>query len=327
MANLHSEFITFHDRVAFTSAKKESLRTARNAIRELIRKYFRENLKVTIPKFLGQGSYSMGTTVNPLDGEFDIDDGVYLQHLDENDDSEWPTPDTIHRWLVQATVGHTNENPLDKRTCVRLRYAGQYHVDLPSYGQLNGEYLLAEKGVKGWHRSDPLSLTVWFREHIKEQGEQLRRVVRYLKAWADFQSGRRSKMPSGLILTVLAVQKFKADERDDVSLSGTATTIFYAVYPIFCVNNPVDPTEELTTRLTDEQKARFQDAVLDLAIRGAKAIDADDREESSKLWRSQLGDRFPNMEKTINIGQKQKDAAKLAAVYRAKDPAKPWAYL
>jgi len=256
MANLHSEFITFHDRVALSTGKRKSLRMARNAIRERIRKYFRENLKVTLPRFLGQGSYSMGTIANPLDGEFDIDDGVYLQHLDDN--REWPTPDTIHRWLVKATDGHTNEKPLDKRTCVRVRYAGQYHVDLPSYGQLNGEYLLAEKGVKGWHRSDPLSLTVWFREQVKAQGEQLRRVVRYLKAWADFQSGRRGRMPSGLILTVLAVQKFKADERDDVSLSNTATAIFYAVNPIFCVYNPVDLTEELTSRLTDEQKARFR---------------------------------------------------------------------
>jgi hypothetical protein len=123
--------------------------------------------------------------------------------------------------------------------------------------------------------------------------------VRYLKAWADFQSGRRGKMPSGLILTVLAAQKFKADERDDVSLSNTATAIFYAAYPIFRVYNPVDLTEELTARMTDEQKARFQDEVSDLAIRGAKAIDADDRKESSKLWRSQLGDRFPSIEKTL----------------------------
>jgi hypothetical protein len=327
MADLHSEFITFHDRVALTSRKKESLGTARNVIRERIRKYFRGNLQVTLPKFLGQGSYAMGTTVNPLDGEFDIDDGVYLQHLDENDDREWPTPDTIHRWLVKATDGHTNEKPLDKRACVRVRYAGHYHVDFPSYGKLNGECLLAEKGVKGWHSSDPLALTVWFREQVKVQGEQLCRVVRYLKAWADFQSGRRGKMPSGLILTVLAVQKFKPDERDDVSLSNTATAIFYAVYPVFCIYNPVDLTEELTARLTDEQKVRLQDAVSDLAIRGAKAIDVDDRKESSKLWRSQLGDRFPSIEKAIAIGRNQEDAAKLAAVYGAKAPAKPWAHL
>jgi len=44
MANLDSEFMTFHDRVALTSAKKESLRKARDAIRDRIRKYFRDYL-------------------------------------------------------------------------------------------------------------------------------------------------------------------------------------------------------------------------------------------------------------------------------------------
>ena len=79
MANLHSEFETFHKLVALTTGEKESLRKSRNAIRDLIRKYFRENLKVTVPKFLGQGSYAMGTIINPLDCEFDIDDGELPQ--------------------------------------------------------------------------------------------------------------------------------------------------------------------------------------------------------------------------------------------------------
>lgn len=327
MADLHSEFTTFHDRVALTSGKKESLRKSRDAIRERIRKHFHENLKVELPKFRGQGSYAMGTTVNPLDGEFDIDDGVYLQHLDETDDSEWPTPETVHRWLVKATDGHTNEKPIDKRTCVRVRYAGQYHVDLPPYAKLNSEYMLAEKGAKGWHRSDPKGLTDWFKDHVKEQGQQLRRVVRYLKAWADFQSGRRGKMPSGLILTVLATQNFRADERDDVSLADIANAISNTVNPVFCVYNPVDSEEELTARLTDEQKVRFQEAILVLASDAAEAIDTDDREEASKLWRRQLGDRFPAVKKEDKVNRKQEDAAKLAAFYGARDPAKPWGHL
>lgn len=170
MANLHKEFTKFHDQVALTSGKKESLRKSRNAIRDRIRKYFSYALKVASPKFHGQGSYAMGTTVNPLDGEFDIDDGVYLQHLDDNDDSEWPTPETVHRWLVNATNGHTNEKPIDKRACVRVRYASQYyHVDLPSYAKLNSKYMLAEKGAKGWHRSDPKALTDWFKEQVKRK--------------------------------------------------------------------------------------------------------------------------------------------------------------
>ena len=327
MADLHSEFTTFHDRVALTPGKKESLRKSRDAIEKRICKHFRENLKVKLPEFRGQGSYAMSTMINPLDGEFDIDDGVYLQHLDESDDSKWPTPETVHRWLVEATDDHTNEKPIDKRTCVRVRYAGQYHVDLPSYAKLNGEYMLAEKGAKGWHRSDPKALTDWFKDYVKAHGQQLRRVVRYLKAWADFQSGSRGKMPSGLILTVLATQNFRVDERDDVSLTKTASAISNAVSHVFCVYNPVDSEEELTARLTDEQKVRFQEAISDLASDSANAIDTDDLEEASKLWRRQLGDRFPVVEVKNKGNQKKEDAAKLAAFYGAKNPAKPWGYL
>ena len=104
---------------------------------------------------------------------------------------------TVHQWLVNATDGHTSEKPMDKRTCVRVRYAGQHHVDLPAYGELNGKYLLAVKGETKWPHSDPMALTDWFVGQVKSRGEQLRRIVRYLKAWADFKSNRGGKMPSG----------------------------------------------------------------------------------------------------------------------------------
>ena len=212
MADLTKEFKTFHDAVVLTSAKKASLRKSRDAIRDKIRKHFSKTLKIAVPKFRGQGSYSMGTTVNPIDGEYDIDDGAYLQHLDTQNDEEWPAASTVHQWIVNATDGHTSEKPMDKRTCVRVRYAGKYHVDLPLYGELNGKYLLAVKGEKKWPHSDPLALTTWFRDQIEMHGEQLRRIVRYLKAWADFQYHRSGKMPNGLILTVLSASNFRRNE-------------------------------------------------------------------------------------------------------------------
>jgi hypothetical protein len=87
MANLHKEFQTFHERVALSPGKKESLITSRDAVRDRIRKHFTEKLKLNAPEYRSQGSFEMDTTVNPLDDEFDIDDGVYLQHLDESDGS------------------------------------------------------------------------------------------------------------------------------------------------------------------------------------------------------------------------------------------------
>ena len=174
MADLNKEMKKFHEKIALSSGNEESLRKSRNAIRERIRRYFRDTIKLTVPKFQGQGSYSMHTMINPLDGEFDIDDGVYLQHLDEYDIDKWPTPDTVHRWLLKATDDHTNEKSVDKQTCVRVRFAGRYHVDLPAYGTLNNVYMLADKGPKGWHVSDPKAITDWF---LRQEGDQLRTYI------------------------------------------------------------------------------------------------------------------------------------------------------
>ncbi len=293
MADLHKEFSTFHEQIALTSGKKESLRTARNAIRDRIRKNFKDSLTVLIPKFRGQGSYAMGTTVNPLGGEYDIDDGVYLQHLNSTDNSEWPTPETVHLWVQDAVNGHTKEKPINKKTCVRVTYAGQYHVDLPIYAEKNGKYHLAECGAGGWHRSDPLALTEWFAAAVKSHGEQLRRIVRYLKAWADFQSGRRGKMPNGLILTVYAVRNYVSDERDDVALTETLKAIERDIAALVYLLNPVETTEELTAGQTEFQKKRFRAAITAAARDANQAVQSDRMKEAADCWRKQFGDRFP----------------------------------
>jgi len=46
--------------------------------------------------------------------------------------------------------------------------------------------------------------------------------------------------------------------------------------------------------------------------------------EASKLWRKQLGDRFPAIKKAVHINQQLKDVAKLSTVYVTKNPPKPW---
>jgi hypothetical protein len=151
-------------------------------------------------------------------------------------------------------------------------------------------------------------------------------MVRYLKAWADFQSGRLGTMPSGLILTVLVSNYYRADQRDDIAFANTIRTISNAVRFTFCVYNPVDAAEELTARLTAAQKARFQKAISDAADAAAEAIDTDDRHEASKTWRKQFGDRFPTIEKESNTTKKKEVATTLATVYAGRNPSKPWCY-
>lgn len=184
--------------------------------------------------------------------------------------------------------------------------------------------MLAEKGGKGWHRSDPLALTDWFKGRVKVHGEQLCRIVRYLKAWSDFQSSRQGKMSNGLILTVMAANHFYADTRDDICFANTLRAIADAVRIIFYVYNPVDAAEELTSRLTDQQKSRFQEAVADASDAAAEATKIEDRYEASNIWRKQFGDRFPAVEKEDDANQKKAITTSLASVYAAKNPSKPW---
>jgi hypothetical protein len=168
-----------------------------------------------------------------------------------------------------------------------------YHVDLPSYAELNGQFRLAVKGETKWPHSDPMTLTYWFHATVKFHGEQLRRLVRYLKAWADFQSSRRGGMPGGLILTVLAANHFAGHARDDIALANMFQAISNAVNNVFYVLNPVDIREELTARLTDAQKIRFQNAVKAAADDAHQANTQQDVHSASKQWRKLLGDRFP----------------------------------
>lgn len=328
MANLHQQLHSFHDKVTLTVAKKRSLKQARDAIRERVRKYFKEALNLPVPKFRGQGSYAMKTTVNPIDGEFDIDDGVYLQHLDTEDEKKWPSPATVHNWLINATDGHTNERPIDKKTCVRILYAGKYHVDLPIYGIINDDCKLAVKGDKGWTISDPKKITNWFIDNVKTRGEQLRRIIRIFKAWSDFQAGRRGEMPSGLILTVLASEHFISDDRDDVSFCKTINAISNNVSPIFCVYNPIDNNEELTDRLNDAQKQRFQEAISDLTSDANDAINEESEYEASKLWRKQFGDRFPKIEQELSQEQSRTNAAAIGTFYSSqRNIIKPYGFI
>lgn len=133
-------------------------------------------------------------------------------------------------------------------------------------------------------------------------------------------------MPCGLIFTVLAAHHFCSDARDDISLANTMSAIADAVKFLFCVYNPVDPAEELTARLSEEQKTRFQDAISDAADDGKEAIDLDDRHEASNLWRRQFGDRFPLVEKEESSEQKKQAAAALSAFHAGNNPSKPWGY-
>lgn len=62
MANNNEQFKAFHDAIKATESRKKTLRQNRDALREKIRKYFKDNHDDYIqPKFCWQGSFAMNT--------------------------------------------------------------------------------------------------------------------------------------------------------------------------------------------------------------------------------------------------------------------------
>jgi hypothetical protein len=313
MANLCDEFELFNERITLTPCKQTALGIARDSIHQRIQRYFRQTLNVQVPKFWSQGAYAANIAVGPVDGEHHIEEGVYLQHLDRGNIDCWPSADAVQQVLVDATQGRTVVDLDGNPVRVRIRPAQGLCMDLFCYADLNGKYYQAIKGKTNWLGTHPLAATGWFKSYINQRGEQLRRIVRYFIAWAGFQFTCRGIMPDIMMLTVLATYNFNDDYRDDVALARTFEAVSNYVRPIVYVLNPININEELSARLTESQKSRFQETVDEAANIASAAIVINDAHMASRLWRKLLGTRFPLPQENIRT--------ELAAI---QTPAAPW---
>lgn len=288
MANCHKLFLDFNTVIALYSSRKKSLRKSRNAVRDKIRNYFRDQKNGFSPKFHGQGSFMMNTIIEPLDGEFDIDDGIYFKVEAE----PLQSISTFHRWICEAVDGHTKQEPIDKQACVRLVYAGEYHLDLPIYYIVEEQTpYLAHKG-KGWIESDPREFIKWFNEKADEDG-QLKRIVRYLKAWSDYRKGQ---LPSGLIFSILAATNVVFDERDDVAFYETLCNIQNYLKQDFVCERPTTPAcENLLEDYSKTNKDYFLAQLGSFIQSAEKALDEKtSQKDACKAWQLHFGeDRFP----------------------------------
>lgn len=291
MANTHSLFKDFYSKINLADTKKESLKTSRNALRLDIKNWFSDKGK-NIPRFCWQGSFAMKTVINPIDnGEYDLDDGIYLQGYDSYEKNEWPTTSTVHSWVKDAVKDRTKKSPIDKDTCIRVSYAAGYHIDLPIYIVKNEVAYLAHK-TKDWIESDPKAFKSWFIDKVKNDtyGEQLRRVVKFLKAWKDFK-GIQLK---GIEITILATENFEAyTNRDDKAILNTIKNILTTLENKFSCVKPVAPWEDLFGDASDSKKNNIINGFKSLKSNVEQAIDVADEKTASKYLKKSFGDRFP----------------------------------
>jgi hypothetical protein len=296
MANLHSTFKQFNSNLNITDTKTKKLEAARNALTDKITASFEEKEGYSTPKFWTQGSFRMDTTIRTESDECDLDLGVYFTKVPE------VTGKTIQTHLFNAVNGHTSTVPNHKKKCVRVNYSGDFHIDLPVYhftDEMTHPLLAFRDGE--FEESDPKQFYEWFNDQCKGF-PQKRRLIRYLKAWAD---KHKNKMPSGLALTVFAIQHYSADDRDDLALLKTLKYIKAFVSITWCCILPTCPNDDVLARLSNDQKSNFIDALDELIDRMEEITSDDCDEETAKdICQKVFGSYFPLSNKAKSLFEK-----------------------
>lgn len=319
MANCNEIFHTYNGSIRLPDDKRTELIGVRDELRgrmltgyQVVSKGYEHRHELY---FQSQGSFVMDTIIAPENDDYDLDDGVYF--VGTLNPNQRPSPIEFHRWVQQSLDrGHDDiEQIVDKTTCVRVKYKSGFHIDIPIYYAERFDCPDLAHKEKGWILSNPVEFIAWFEgkmqsgfekrflyntamyagdfdrwsTDIRKQDHQLRRIVRYLKAWGDL---RREEMPCGLIMTILAANHYHPHDRDDVALKETLVKIEANLQASFRCERPTTPVGE---DLFDgyKNKETFM-KYLSLFIDNAKkALAEENQKKACKHWQSSLGDRFP----------------------------------
>lgn len=286
MANCNKLFLDFNDKLKLTSSKIARMKTARENIKTKIAEYFKDKSKYSFTGTWIQGSYKMDTIIRANDDTCDMDLGVYFRTVDSE-----VTAVTVMDQVFKAVENITTTTPSKKSKCIRVIYQDDFHIDIPVYHYNTNEHNHPRLATRynGWEESDPKDFYDWFNKQSTDL-PQLKRVIKYLKAWSDHKKG---KFPSGLAFTIWAVKHLEVNERDDIALYELLKKIKNDISYSWYLKMPVTPFDDVCKKLNDDQKSNFKDALEDFIKDAKDAIDSKNQLAASKLWQNHLGSRFP----------------------------------
>jgi Cyclic GMP-AMP synthase DncV-like, nucleotidyltransferase domain/Adenylyl/Guanylyl and SMODS C-terminal sensor domain len=304
---------TLHSRIVPTEEQTEHLQEKWNDLASWLVQDLQDRGGFPVKTWL-QGSYKMATVIRPIGPheEYDVDLGAYLCWSEK--EIAAPAPEQIKDWLQDSLEAYARQEDsvreVDrpaKERCSRIRYDKQFHIDVPVYhlDEANDSRRLAT-ATKGWEDSDPKKIVAWFQDKVgNPERAQLRRIVRYLKAWAalKFHDDSEAK-PSSIMLTVLATEAYidttNTDLDDEDMFSSTVVGIEDRLTENTSVRNPVHASENLN-RLEDAALGRFLEKLARLREICGKALACDDEGDAALIWDEAFEHLFPLPEDDVSI--------------------------
>lgn len=249
-----------------------------------------------------QGSYRLGTTVRPREGEeYDLDFVVQIH-------KEWKalTFSTVYqsfRDLLESD-GRWEDLVIEKPRCIRLNYADEFHMDIiPTctenrFGDKN-RIMVPDKTEHKWVVSNPEGYALWFEsKYIAQRNiylsdfypgmeiraaqdlpqdnpnylkQPLQHAVQLIKRYRDVYFEKNPDMaPSSIVLTTLVAKLYEGENSIYETIQKVTDRFRMAVdldkrnFRQFHVSNPVLP-EEIFTKEWDKNPRLFSAFVLFIA--------------------------------------------------------------
>ena len=281
--------------VTLPKTEQDKMRNRRNANRDRLRKGLEKADKPAPIEFVAQGSYAMKTMVRDPDNDYDIDDGVYFRKEDLVGPRGAEMTSLQARQMVRDAVddGRFKQAPEVRSNCVRVYYEAGYHVDLPVYRRVVTSTVFGEEAYyelaasSGWKRSDARDVTDWYEDERAKaaDGQQLRRLNRDLKKYARSRHSWRAGILSGFGISVLVIERFRQNDREDRALYDTMVAICDRLDWNLKVAHPVTPGDYITSGADDARARSFRDKLTD-AIDALEPLFRTDctREHALKCW-------------------------------------------
>lgn len=285
----------------------------------------------------------------------DLDDGVYLPMTFVKLTKRPSTASQIFFAAAEQALTplvKKKEWTMDsgKATCIRIEISGRAHVDVPLYAIPDEEFILLRASLESrgfdsiseavtkaeldvwtalprdsvllahrkenWKKSDPRPLRDWFVGEVEVKGDQLRRIVRYLKAYRDWRWPEGG--PTSILLMATAVPLFEAQHgRDDLALLNVAAGMAKSLRA--GVANPTDQNESLTERLGAEkvEEAAVAFEGFEKFLRGA--LECSNPEQACAWMIEKFGNRFPNEPDWVKVSSVKDTVAAVAPVAAASE--------
>ena len=157
-----------------------------------------------------------------------------------------------------------------------------------------------------WQESDCELIRKWFADKLKSlenNGQQLRAICRYLKAWRDWQFADKSFQPSSILLMIIACKHYQYYQyRDDLALLSVLENLSNALNGNVYENIEEHESEDFNRMKEGERVEASQYA--DVLYRNFMAsLNNFDKTKALKFITNEWGNRIPQDEDLIETSR------------------------